>query len=83
VDGAGGPGPTTAVPDAGASPAAGYETAVPAASPSAPLQEESLNLVKLVGPAIAKRAIPIIVTGVIVLLSLRVMRQRRRRGGEA
>ena len=83
VGGAGGPGPTTAVPDAGASPAAGYETAVPAASPSAPLQEESLNLVKLVGPAIAKRAIPIIVTGVIVLLSLRVMRQRRRRGGEA
>ena len=87
VDGGDGPGPATAVPDAAASPAAGGETAVPvsgtATLPPAPAQEESLNLVKLVGPAMAKRAVPIIVTAVIILLSLRVMRRRQRPGGEA
>jgi len=92
VAGAGGPGPATAVPaaavpDAAASPVAAAGTAVPvsstAAPPPAPSQEESLNLVSLVGPAVAKRAVPVIVTAVIVLLSLRVVRRRQRRDGEA
>jgi carbon monoxide dehydrogenase subunit G len=92
VAGAGGPGPATAVPatavpDAAASPVAEAGTAVPvsatAAPPPAPSQEESLNLVSLVGPAVAKRAVPVIVTAVIVLLSVRVVRRRQRRNGEA
>jgi hypothetical protein len=73
------------VPDAGASPAAEAETAVPVSTTTAPppAQEESLNVVSLVGPAIAKRAVPVIVTAVIVLLSVRVVRRRQRRDGEA
>jgi uncharacterized protein len=80
-----GPGSATAVPDAGASPAAEAETAVPVSTTTAPppAQEESLNVVSLVGPAIAKRAVPVIVTAVIVLLSVRVVRRRQRRDGEA
>jgi hypothetical protein len=79
--------PATAVPEAAASPAAAAGTAVPvsstAAAPPAPSQEESLNLVSLVGPAVAKRAVPVIVTAVIVLLSVRAVRRRQRRDGEA
>jgi carbon monoxide dehydrogenase subunit G len=66
--------------------AAGGETAVHVATTTAPQpapsQEESLNLVKLVGPAILKRAIPVIATVVIALVTLGVWRLWRRRAGE-
>jgi carbon monoxide dehydrogenase subunit G len=81
------PGSSAAVADAGAPPAAEGETAArvsgTTAAVSAPAPEESLNLVKLVGPAVAKRAVPVIIAVLIVLLSLRVMRRRQRPGGEA
>jgi uncharacterized protein len=63
-------------------PAAG-QTAVPVSTATAPQpapsQEDSLNLVKLVGPAIAKRALPVIAAVVLVLLTLGVWRLLRRR----
>jgi len=81
------PGSSAATADAGARPAAEGETAVPVsgttAAASAPAPEESLNLVKLVGPAVAKRAVPVIIAVLIALLSLRVMLRRRRPGGQA
>jgi len=49
----------------------------PAASP-----EESLNLVKLVGPAVLKRAAPVIAAVAIAVLSLGLWRLLRRRGRE-
>jgi carbon monoxide dehydrogenase subunit G len=62
------------------------ETAVPVSTTTAPQpapsHEESLNLVKLVGPAILKRALPVIAAVVIALLGLQVLRLRRRRAGE-
>ena len=48
----------------------------------APSHEESLNLVKLVGPAVAKRVLPVIAAVAIALLGLRILRVRRRRAGE-
>ena len=83
VDGAGGPGTSQAAQDAGAPPAAASETAVPVSSTTAPPPEESLNLVRLVGPAMAKRAVPVIIAVLILLLSLRAMRRRQRPDGEA
>ncbi|HYB14188.1 MAG TPA: SRPBCC family protein [Streptosporangiaceae bacterium] len=75
-----------AEPGTGAPQAAGGETAVhvstTTAPPPAPSNEESLNLVKLVGPAILKRLIPVIAATAIALLSLRIWRVRRRRAGE-
>jgi len=83
VDDAGEPGTSQPAQDAGAPPAAASETAVPVSSTTAAPPEESLNLVKLVGPAMAKRAVPVIVAVLILLLSLRVMRRRQRPDGEA
>jgi carbon monoxide dehydrogenase subunit G len=68
---------------AGAPQPAGDETAVPIATSTAPqpapAQEDSLNLVKLVGPAIAKRALPVIAAVVLALVTLGVWRLLRRR----
>jgi len=79
-------GASAAEPGAGAPQAAGGETAVHVATatapPPVPSNEESLNLVKLVGPAILKRLIPVIAAAAIALLSLRIWRVRRRRAGE-
>ncbi len=78
-------GASAAEQDAGAPQAAGGETAgyvatATATAPQpAPSQEESLNLVKLVGPAIAKRALPVIAAVVLALLTLGVWRLLRRR----
>jgi uncharacterized protein len=83
VDDAGEPGTMQPAQDAGAPPAGASESAVPVSSTTAPPPEESLNLVKLVGPAMAKRAVPVIVAVLILLLSLRVMRRRQRPDGEA
>jgi uncharacterized protein len=81
------PGTSAAEQGVGTTEAAGGETAVhvsrTTAPPPAPSHEESLNLVKLVGPAILKRAIPVIAAAVIVLLTLGVWRLRNRRSGEA
>jgi uncharacterized protein len=61
-------------------PQAGYAaTATTTVEPPAPAQEDSLNLVKLVGPAIAKRALPVIAAVVLALLTLGVWRLLRRR----
>ena len=79
-------GASAAEQGAGAPQAAGGETAVhvstATAAPPAPSNEESLNLVKLVGPAILKRLIPVIAATAIALLSLHIWRVRRRRAGE-
>jgi uncharacterized protein len=83
VDDAAEPGTSQAAQDADAPPAAASESAVPVSTTTAPPPEESLNLVKLVGPAMAKRAVPVIVAVLILLLSLRVMRRRQRPDGEA
>jgi uncharacterized protein len=85
--GADGPaGVSVAEQDAGAPQPAEGETAVPVSTTTAPQpapsQEESLNLVKLVGPAIAKRALPVVAAVVLALLTLGVWRLLRRRGGE-
>jgi carbon monoxide dehydrogenase subunit G len=70
----------------GAPQPAGGETAVHVSTTTAPqpapLHEDSLNLVKLVGPAIAKRALPVIAAVAITLLTLGVWRLLRRRAGE-
>jgi uncharacterized protein len=71
---------------AGAPQAAGSETPVHVSTTTAPQpapsHEDSLNLVKLVGPAIAKRALPVIAAVVLTLLTLGVWRLLRRRGEE-
>jgi carbon monoxide dehydrogenase subunit G len=65
----------------------GGETAVHVSATTAPQppasHEDSLNLVKLVGPAIGKRALPVIAGVAITLLTLGVWRLLRRRAGEA
>jgi uncharacterized protein len=80
TDGAsvGEPGP--GAPQAAGGEPAGYAaTATTTVEPPAPAQEDSLNLVKLVGPAIAKRALPVIAAVVLALLTLGVWRLLRRR----
>jgi carbon monoxide dehydrogenase subunit G len=76
----------TAEEGAGVPRAAGAETAGPVSTTTAPppaaSDEESLNLVKLVGPAILKRALPVIAAVAIALLTLQLWRLRRRRAGE-
>jgi len=64
---------------------AGTVTAVPMAQTAAPSpeqsQEDSLNLVGLVGPAILKRVVPVVLAAAgIALLSVLVWRRRRRPG---
>ncbi len=51
------------------------------ASSSAPAQENSLNLLKVAGPAILKRVVPVVVgAAALALLSGLVWRLRRRPG---
>jgi uncharacterized protein len=62
--------------------ATGVPVATTTASPPAPSQEDSLNLVRLVGPAIAKRVVPIVVAAVgVTLLSRFFWRLRHPRAG--
>ena len=87
VTGADGPaGASVAGQGAGAPQPAGGETAVlvstTTAPQPAPSHEDSLNLVKLVGPAIAKRALPVIAAVMLALLTLGIWRLLRRRAGE-
>ena len=70
---------------AGAPQPTGGETAVHVSTTTAPQpapsHEDSLNLVKLVGPAIAKRALPVLAAVMLALLTLGVWRLLRRRAG--
>jgi carbon monoxide dehydrogenase subunit G len=86
VDGASAPtatadGPSGNGSGAAASPAAGTAaaTAVPVVSTTDPQQEDSLNLLKVVGPSILKRLVPVLV-GVVGLALLSRLFWRRRRG---
>jgi len=55
----------------------------PVASTSAPAQEDSLNLVKLVGPVILKRLVPVVVGAASLALLSRLVWRLRHRAGQA
>jgi carbon monoxide dehydrogenase subunit G len=55
----------------------------PVASTSAPAQEDSLNLVKLVGPVILKRLVPVVVGAASLALLSRLVWRLRHRTGQA
>jgi uncharacterized protein len=55
----------------------------PVASTSAPAQEDSLNLVKLVGPVILKRLVPVVVGAASLALLSRLVWRRRHRAERA
>jgi len=80
VDGASAPAATTDIAGGnGAAAAAPARTAVPVVNTAEPVQEDSLNLVKLVGPALLKRLVPVVV-GAAGLALLSWLLWRRRRG---
>jgi len=58
-------------------------TAGPAASTTAPAQEDSLNLLKVAGPVILKRLVPVLVGAVGLALLSRLFWRRRRGPGQA
>jgi hypothetical protein len=55
----------------------------PVASSSAPVQEDSLNLVKLAGPVIFKRLMPVVVGAAGLALLTRLLWRLRHRAGRA
>jgi uncharacterized protein len=55
----------------------------PVASTSAPAQEDSLNLVKLVGPVILKRLVPVVIGAASLALLSRLVWRLRHRAGQA
>ena len=57
-------------------------TAVPAAAAESE-QEDSLNLIKLVGPAVLKRALPIIAAAGVAVVGTLIWRRRGRKTTEA
>ena len=67
---------------AGAS-AASPASVSPAAAVSAPVQEDSLNLVKLVGPVLLKRLVPVVAGAAGVALLSRLFWRLRHRAGRA
>ena len=79
-DGASAPATTaTAGTGNGSGGAAVAAAAAPAASASTPAQEDSLNLVKLVGPAVLKRLVPVAVgAAALAVLSRLLWRMRHR-----
>ena len=58
-------------------------TAGPAASTAAPAQEDSLNLLKVAGPVILKRLVPVLVGAVGLVVLSRLFWRRRRGAGQA
>ncbi len=84
VDGASAP---AAVADArtgnGSGGAAVSAAAGPVASTSAPAQEDSLNLVKLVGPVLLKRLVPVVAGAAGLALLSRLLWRLRHRAGRA
>jgi uncharacterized protein len=82
ADGASAPAATTDIAGGnGAGAAAPAMTAVPVVQTAEPAQDDSLNLVALVGPALLKRLVPVVV-GVVGLAVLSRLFWRRRRGPE-
>ena len=67
----------------GSSGAAVSAAAGAVASTSAPAQHDSLNLVKLVGPAILKRLVPVVVGAASLALLGRLLWRLRHRAGQA
>jgi carbon monoxide dehydrogenase subunit G len=57
--------------------------AAPVASTSAPAQEDSLNLVKLVGPVVLKRLVPVAVGAAALAVLSRLLWRMRHRAGRA
>ena len=57
-------------------------TTVPVAA-AEPEQEDSLNLIKLVGPAVLKRALPIIAAAGVAVVGTLIWRRRGRKSTEA
>jgi carbon monoxide dehydrogenase subunit G len=77
ADGASAPAATMDTPGGnGAAAMAG--TAVPVVSTADPAPEDSLNLVKLVGPALLKRLVPVVVGAAGLVLLSRLLWRRRR-----
>ena len=83
VDGASAPAATTDARTGNGSGAAISAAAAPLASATAPAQEDSLNLVKLVGPVLLKRLIPVAAGAAGLALLGRLFWRLRRRGGRA
>ena len=81
-DGASAPAATTdARTGNGSSGAAVAAAAAPVASTSAPAQEDSLNLVKLVGPVVLKRLVPVVAGAAALALLSRLLWRLRHRAG--
>jgi carbon monoxide dehydrogenase subunit G len=84
VDGASAPTATTDIAGGdGAAAAAPARTAVPVVHAAEPAQEDSLNLVKLVGPALFKRLVPVVLGAASLALLSRLLWRRRRGPGQA
>jgi uncharacterized protein len=86
VDGASAPTATTDIAGgngAAAAAAAPARTAVPVVHAAEPAQDDSLNLVKLVGPALLKRLVPVILGAAGLALLSRLLWRRRRGPGQA
>jgi uncharacterized protein len=58
-------------------------TTGPAASTTAPAQEDSLNLLKVAGPVILKRLVPVLIGAIGLALLSRLFWRRRREPGQA
>jgi uncharacterized protein len=83
VDGAAAPAAATDTPSGNGSASAATNTttaAPPIASTSAPAQEDSLNLLKVVGPVLLKRLVPVAVGAAGLALLSRFFWRLRRRG---
>ena len=84
VDGASAPTATTDIAGGnGAAAAAPATAAVPVVHAAEPAQEDSLNLVKLVGPALFKRLVPVVLGAAGLVLLSRLVWRRRRGPGRA
>jgi len=90
ADGAADGGAAGTHPDTVDTPALSSDSAAPAAAPAAaapapaapPAGQDSINLVRLVGPAILKRIVPVAAAGAaLALLARRIRRAFRHRGG--
>jgi uncharacterized protein len=78
---ANGSGTASAAHQDGAGPPAGGT--VTAAPPAPPDKQESINLVRLVGPAILKRVVPVAaIAAALALLGRRLLRRGRAKGGD-
>jgi uncharacterized protein len=81
VDGASAP--TADIAGGNGAAAGPARTAVPVAHTAEPAQEDSLNLVRLVGPALLKRLVPVILGAAGLALLSRLLWRRRRGPGQA